>query len=942
MTVGPWSVKGIDPKAREVAKDLARRSGMTLGEWLNQMIIEGDADGATQGSTPASALVDGETLATPFASLVDARPSSGRTPDYERIARAVEQLSARVEAAEHRSTLAISGIDQSVNGIVARFGEIEKETAAAAARVAGALEEARQSEAETREQVQKLAALEGARGEILPRLEGALRDLQGDISHTARRVDRAEAKMEGAAAPAGFEEALSKIAARLDGVESSSSDAVRSLQSAFADLETRLKTASGPGGEALERRLEQLSGALTEKIELSRRELADRLREVAGGGVDGVEARLQALGDQVKASERRSAEAIETMGREVLKVASSLGERVRQSEARTALTAQTAGEQMNRIAGAIDQRLGVQEAAHAEALERLGGEIARIAEKLTDRILSVDKRSAQAIDDVGDQLGRVTERLNQRFERQETELGERIRLAEERTAKLLDDAQGQLETRFSELKRRTSLEAAADSARKAAEADLERAGAEDTVIASASFPPPRIDVPVSISPLSHVSEPEMPFGPSGGQLEEAHAPSFMTAAAEPEAAYEPPAFMRTGAPPPAPPPFVAHEEAPFAPEEPEAFVSPSSPAQPSGPAAEPLSTRDMIEQARAAARRAAEPAQPRRGERGAVDAPPLLAESSGFAFPFARKKKKEGVALRTALLASGTAAALAVTAVGAVSLVNSEIATANNERSGPAPTAAQPEESASRRSADAPPPRSAPASADQMAIALSTPPPVEPSPSRALAPGAATTALTAAGAPAPEVADNTAARPLYSAAVRRIEGGDLSGVEDLKRAANLGFAPAEFYLAQLLEKGAGGLPRDLNAARRWTERAAMGGETAAMHNLAMYFYEGEGGPQDTAQALKWFSRAADEGVRDSQYNLALLYAQGLGTPQNLAEAYKWYLVAAAQGDAGARDAAKALRPQLTPETQSAAERAAAAFHARVRGAVRTAMATNVP
>ena len=36
----PWSVKGIDPKAREVAKDLARRSGMTLGEWLNRMILE--------------------------------------------------------------------------------------------------------------------------------------------------------------------------------------------------------------------------------------------------------------------------------------------------------------------------------------------------------------------------------------------------------------------------------------------------------------------------------------------------------------------------------------------------------------------------------------------------------------------------------------------------------------------------------------------------------------------------------------------------------------------------------------------------------------------------------------------------------------------------------------------------------------------------------------
>ena len=41
MTSGaPWSVKGIDPKAREVAKDLARRSGMTLGEWLNRMILD--------------------------------------------------------------------------------------------------------------------------------------------------------------------------------------------------------------------------------------------------------------------------------------------------------------------------------------------------------------------------------------------------------------------------------------------------------------------------------------------------------------------------------------------------------------------------------------------------------------------------------------------------------------------------------------------------------------------------------------------------------------------------------------------------------------------------------------------------------------------------------------------------------------------------------------
>jgi localization factor PodJL len=53
MTSGaPWSVKGIDPKAREVAKDLARRSGMTLGEWLNRVILEDESPAAAR--RPAS------------------------------------------------------------------------------------------------------------------------------------------------------------------------------------------------------------------------------------------------------------------------------------------------------------------------------------------------------------------------------------------------------------------------------------------------------------------------------------------------------------------------------------------------------------------------------------------------------------------------------------------------------------------------------------------------------------------------------------------------------------------------------------------------------------------------------------------------------------------------------------------------------------------------
>ena len=46
----PWSVKGVRPEARETAREAARRSGMSLGEWLNSVILEqADEDGLHGG-----------------------------------------------------------------------------------------------------------------------------------------------------------------------------------------------------------------------------------------------------------------------------------------------------------------------------------------------------------------------------------------------------------------------------------------------------------------------------------------------------------------------------------------------------------------------------------------------------------------------------------------------------------------------------------------------------------------------------------------------------------------------------------------------------------------------------------------------------------------------------------------------------------------------------
>jgi len=40
----PWSVKGIQPAARQAAKEAARRHGMTLGQWLNHVIMDSNEE----------------------------------------------------------------------------------------------------------------------------------------------------------------------------------------------------------------------------------------------------------------------------------------------------------------------------------------------------------------------------------------------------------------------------------------------------------------------------------------------------------------------------------------------------------------------------------------------------------------------------------------------------------------------------------------------------------------------------------------------------------------------------------------------------------------------------------------------------------------------------------------------------------------------------------
>lgn len=153
--------------------------------------------------------------------------------------------------------------------------------------------------------------------------------------------------------------------------------------------------------------------------------------------------------------------------------------------------------------------------------------------------------------------------------------------------------------------------------------------------------------------------------------------------------------------------------------------------------------------------------------------------------------------------------------------------------------------------------------------------------------------------------------------------GEPTALSRLNALAQAGDTRAQRQLASLYEAGDAGLGRDLAAARRWTLRAARGGDHVAMYNAAVFLMDGEGGPQDAREAGVWFRRAAERGVTDAQYNLGLMYETGRGVERSLSEARRWFALAAKAGDPAAAaklsDSPSSSAPDVAPDGPSVAE-----------------------
>jgi len=128
---------------------------------------------------------------------------------------------------------------------------------------------------------------------------------------------------------------------------------------------------------------------------------------------------------------------------------------------------------------------------------------------------------------------------------------------------------------------------------------------------------------------------------------------------------------------------------------------------------------------------------------------------------------------------------------------------------------------------------------------------------------------------------------------------DAQAVYWYKKAADHGFAVAQFHLGAMYAEGRGGLPKDDAEAVKWFRKAAEQGDALSQANLGLSYEVGKGGlERDPSQAVVWYRKAADQGHAGAQGRLGAMYAEGQGgLPKDDTQAVIWLKKAAEQGDA---------------------------------------------
>jgi TPR repeat protein len=141
-------------------------------------------------------------------------------------------------------------------------------------------------------------------------------------------------------------------------------------------------------------------------------------------------------------------------------------------------------------------------------------------------------------------------------------------------------------------------------------------------------------------------------------------------------------------------------------------------------------------------------------------------------------------------------------------------------------------------------------------------------------------------------------KTLYATA-KGVLKNDTEAVKWYRKAANQGYAEAQYGLGRMYDYGEGVRESD-NQAVKWYQKAADQGYAKAQSHLGLMYQSGKGVRKDYKQAVKWYQKAADQGLASAQKNVGWMYHNGKGVREDYKQAVKWYQKAADQGFASAQ------------------------------------------
>ncbi|MGF1544700.1 MAG: hypothetical protein ACFB00_09400 [Parvularculaceae bacterium] len=911
-STAPWSVKGIERDARETAKEAARREGMTVGEWLNNVIFTvGDPDAPPLG---ASGEIDGLKL--------------------QDIATAVEHLSRRASEAEGKSVEAVDGLARSVGGVVERLQRLERDGAPGRApdeeleRRLQRLEE----KSVDRQRLDALKALEKAVAQVAQQFDSSQRQaLERLDSHDKRLADLAERLTALPASPESDGDA----------------DAIAFLKDAMDGMSSRIARAERIASEAHQLNADAANSADAEFVERTGkrlRVLGDEIKR-SGDQVRALETSIERLAEQIDAAERRSAEGVG-------KVSETIASLKAQIEASREETGGDAQALLSQAVDALSRRTEPRIAGLQQAFDAL---VDRLDAAAADRAQAPAKHVAAQVDGAAE---RGAGGLASAFDAvgiDDAETGAATPAAE--TPSRLRPAAARAEPSASEAVSKPLTSADPFE-------DIEDAGevapADDAVVSpfDDDFGFDELEELDDDAPADVNAEAE----PAGEQS------NFLSQQGEARATYSADDFFDDSEERPIFGQARGDGDALAGPDAPsyDAMEGGDRPASDGGDLGdlheaeddEPLDPsaavdeQDFLRRARAAAKQVAAKATsedeqkakrkltPRQrailaekmrrkrlaeAEAAAASVDPERTGPRGAADKGDEPKKRGlfsflGRAKKEAALDAEPAVATEATATAAATAANDDVDAPANDAGGPLARLKSRPTTAVLAVALVLVVAALAFLAQDMLFSDRAAPSVA---------GAGPTAAVVGARPSlKETADPQSVlqpRDLYLTAMQGFAesaspADDAAALARLQEAAALGHPPAQLQLGEMYKMGQG-LEKDLDRARVWYERAANGGNVLAMHRLGVMSARGEAGDIDMAASVDWFQKAANFGLVDSQYNLgATFHPTGEGDPaglQDRSEAYYWYALAARNGDDQAAELAEGVGQALSNDQRAA-------------------------